>query len=109
MIESYISFKRIAQNERQRLAKIFEEIDKDKSGMIDIAEFKEFYAEYSENYCEKEVEELLGLIDKNKSGKIDFNEFIGAIYCRRKLFEVKNLEEVFSYFDKDNSGFISKK
>ena len=37
MIESYIAFKRIAQNERQRLAKIFEEIDKDKSGMIDIA------------------------------------------------------------------------
>jgi Ca2+-binding EF-hand superfamily protein len=36
MIESYIAFKRITQSERQRLAKIFKEIDKDKSGVIDI-------------------------------------------------------------------------
>lgn len=43
MIESYICFKQINQKERQKLAKIFEEIDKDKSGYIDITELKQFY------------------------------------------------------------------
>lgn len=43
MIESYICFKKVNQKERQRFANIFEEIDKDKSGFIDIKELKQFY------------------------------------------------------------------
>lgn len=108
MIESYLVCKKINQAERQRLALIFESIDEDKSGIIDIEEFKKFYCENSEHYDVKEVEELLNIIDKNRSGKIDFNEFISAMYSRRKLFQLKSLEEAFDFFDKDRSGALSK-
>jgi Ca2+-binding EF-hand superfamily protein len=50
MIESYIAVKKINQAERQRLAELFAEIDRDKNGVIDIREFKAFYNENSEYY-----------------------------------------------------------
>ncbi len=52
MIESYLCFKKINQKERQKLASVFEEIDKDKSGFIDISELKLFFKENTEDYCE---------------------------------------------------------
>lgn len=42
MVESFIAFRKINQVERQKLATIFAEIDKDKSGGIDKKELKSF-------------------------------------------------------------------
>lgn len=36
MIEAFLIYKKVNQAERQRLASIFEEIDEDKSGIIEI-------------------------------------------------------------------------
>jgi|LakMenE01Jun11ns_1017448.scaffolds.fasta_scaffold9132585_2 Ca2+-binding EF-hand superfamily protein len=43
MIEGYLICKRINQQERQHMANIFQEIDEDKSGRIEICELKKFY------------------------------------------------------------------
>jgi Ca2+-binding EF-hand superfamily protein len=47
VIESYISMKKVSQEERERLASIFNEIDKDGNGMIDIAELIEIYKQHA--------------------------------------------------------------
>ena len=44
MVESYLVCKKINQEERQHLAEIFESIDEDKSGIIDIEELRKFYS-----------------------------------------------------------------
>lgn len=38
MIESYLSLRKVSQDERQRLAAIFTKIDSDGNGMIEISE-----------------------------------------------------------------------
>lgn len=44
IIEGYLIYKRVGQEERQRLASIFQEIDLDNSGIIEIDELKKFYS-----------------------------------------------------------------
>ena len=73
MIEGYLVCKKINQSERQHLASIFESIDRDNSGIIEVEEFKKFYSENSEHYDVDEVEKMILAIDKNNSGKVDFN------------------------------------
>jgi Ca2+-binding EF-hand superfamily protein len=108
MIEGYLVTKKINQAERQHLASIFESIDEDHSGIIEVEEFKKFYQDNSEYYNGEEMEALLLTLDKNKSGKIDFNEFISAMCSRRKLFQLESLSEAFDFVDRDGSGEISR-
>jgi Ca2+-binding EF-hand superfamily protein len=52
VIESYLSLKKVNQQERQELANLFNEIDSDGNGMIDVSEFVEIYKTNVSAYSE---------------------------------------------------------
>ncbi len=86
VIESYLSFVKITQEERSEITRMFKKLDTDNSGAIDINELREAFALCTEGKCDAEVEHVLSKIDKNKSKKIDLNEFVSALFDRKKLF-----------------------
>lgn len=86
VIESFLSFKKITQQERHELSKIFFEIDNDGSGLIEVQELIEFFRAKYPQYKEQKIIEIVQNIDKNNSGKIDFNEFITAMAKKSHLY-----------------------
>lgn len=73
IIENYLSLSEISQQERERLAVVFQRIDTNKDGSIEASELMSLYREHFGEENEEEINNILGRIDQNQSGKIDFN------------------------------------
>ena len=86
MIENYISMKQITQIERDRLGRLFREIDGNNDGVIEFDELVKVCGDHFGVNTDAEVRKILQETDQNASGKIDFNEFLVAMYSRKRLF-----------------------
>ncbi|KAJ6667587.1 hypothetical protein lerEdw1_016708 [Lerista edwardsae] len=71
------------------LEMIFNMIDKDHSGLISIAEFRQtwklFNLHLKNNIDDKAIDNLARSIDVNQDGSIDFNEFLEAFHVVHKF------------------------
>lgn len=103
-----MTLRRLSQPERQKIAQLFFEIDKDNSGFLDKDEFLAVFRSISPCTEEGQLRRIIDLIDKDKSGKIDFNEFLVAMADKNSMFMQESLEEAFEYFDADKTGFLEK-
>ena len=109
LIESYLIFNKLGKTERDRLGRLFNQIDTDHSGKIELKELENLITKIKP--CSMNLPEAMTLaknLDKDRSGTIDFNEFLIAMYDRSALFNEQQLSEVFEFLDKDNSGFLEK-
>ena len=62
----------------------FNKFDTDKSGQLDIQEFKILYADLVENnLTKKTIVATLRELDSNKDGKIAFNEYVNWLLKQR--------------------------
>ena len=109
-IRSFIA-SRIKDEDIQQLKNIFEEIDTDKSGVLDIKEIKEGINKMmkGKDISEQEKNDIINRIDTNKSHKIEYNEFLAACLEQKLYLKEENLLTAFLRLDQDNSGKISKK
>lgn len=73
-IEAYKEMKKCPLN-NEDVVKAFNFFDADKSGFLDINEFKYFLCKRGEKLSEEEVEKFFKNFDKNKDGKISLDEF----------------------------------
>ena len=102
---------RVNDEEIEKLKKIFEEIDVNKSGTLNIKEIKNSVdkMEQGKNLTEDEKYEIIKHIDTNKSEKIEYNEFLAACLEQKIYLREENLLNAFIRLDLDGSGKISKK
>ena len=102
---------RVNDEEIEKLKKIFEEIDVNKSGTLNIKEIKNGVdkMEQGKNLTEDEKYEIIKHIDTNKSEKIEYNEFLAACLDQKIYLREENLLNAFIRLDLDGSGKISKK
>ncbi|XP_011409833.1 PREDICTED: calcium-binding mitochondrial carrier protein SCaMC-1-like [Amphimedon queenslandica] len=59
----------------QSLQGVFDNIDKDKSGEISVAELEDAFKRLGQSVNGRELKALLAQVDKDKNGRVDFNEF----------------------------------
>lgn len=59
----------------QSLQGVFDDIDKDKSGEISVAELEDAFKKLGQSVNRRELKALLAQVDKDKNGRVDFNEF----------------------------------
>ena len=92
------------------LKKIFEEIDTNKSGTLDINEIKNSIdkMEKEKEINEEEKETIINNIDTDKSSKIEYHEFLAACLEQKIYLREENLLSAFMMLDLDGSGKISK-
>ena len=102
---------RISDEDVQNLKHIFEEIDTNKSGTLNINEIKEAIDKMNKGkeISEQDKENIIKNIDTNKSTKIEYNEFLAACLEQKIYLREENLLNAFIRLDLDNSGKISKK
>ena len=101
---------RVGDADITHLKKMFEEMDTNKSGTLNINEIKEGIDKMEK---EKQIEEeekntIISNIDTDKSSKIEYNEFLAACLEQKVYLREENLLSAFMMLDYDGSGKISK-
>ena len=93
-----------------QLRKIFEEMDTNKSGTLDVNEIKMGIEQMEQNkeITEEEKQDIIKQIDTDKSSKIEYNEFLAACMEQKVYLREENLLSAFMMLDYDGSGKISK-
>jgi len=90
------------------LRKIFQVIDTDDSGTIDIREFENAMKPVSGLPSHK-LQQMFNTIDANDSGEIDYTEFLAASLSSHGPVVVRSsLRFAFSMLDEDADGLISR-
>ena len=94
-----------------KLKNIFEEMDTNKSGTLNINEIKNSIdkMQKGKEMTEQEKNEIIKHIDTNKSERIEYNEFLAACLEQKIYLREENLLRAFMGLDHDGSGKISKK
>ncbi|PAA75584.1 hypothetical protein BOX15_Mlig023125g3 [Macrostomum lignano] len=64
----------MSQDRKQQLTKLFEQIDKDKSGYLSLSELKEGCAKIG--ITESEAQAVLSKMDVNQDGNVSVSEFL---------------------------------
>ena len=103
---------RASDEDIDKLKKLFEEMDTNKSGTLNINEIKEGIDKIQKDnkeMSEQEKDEIIKHIDTNKSQKIEYNEFLAACLEQKLYLREENLLSAFMRLDYDGSGKISKK
>ena len=101
---------RVGDEDISTLRKIFEEMDTNKSGILDINEIKAGIdkMEKDKEITEEEKEKIINSIDTDKSSKIEYNEFLAACMDQKIYLREEYLLSAFMMLDLDGSGKISK-
>jgi len=101
---------RVKENEIGTLKQIFEEMDKNKDGTLDINEVKEALNKMQsmKDTDEQEKEDIIKSLDTDKSQKIEYNEFLTACLEQKNYLREEYLIDAFNMLDYDGSGKISK-
>jgi calcium-dependent protein kinase len=101
---------RAGEEDITNLKKVFEEIDTNKSGTLDIHEIKNSIDKMAseKQIDDEEKETIIKQIDTDKSAKIEYNEFLTACLEQKVYLREENLLSAFMMLDLDGSGKISK-
>ena len=102
---------RIPDEDIEKLKKIFEALDINKSGTLNLNEMKDGInkMEKEKELSENEKAEIIENIDTKKTKKIEYNEFLAACLEQKLYLKEEHLLEAFMRLDFDGSGKLSKK
>ena len=99
------SLKGKTTSEIYEIKEAFNLFDTDKSGTIDVQEFKDALNNLGLDDNNGAFIQLLDNVDANKSGKVDFDEFVNLLTVHGSDLTTKeDLERVYTYFLGDDKG-----
>jgi len=84
------------------LRTMFESVDTDQSGDIDIYELEALLDKQGDEFSSQEVSMMMGMFDTNHKGRLSFDEFVQLMGF---LNQTKN---TFNHYDQDGDGVIDQ-
>ena len=101
---------RLKEKEIKELRDIFQEMDLNKDGTLNVEETKNGLIKINtkKNMNNDEIDLIFKGIDTNNSKKIEYTEFISAAFEQNKFKKEEKLINLFKMIDKDGTGKISK-
>ena len=98
----------INSKEKENLKMIFDALDDEKDGELELEEFVvQLNEKFDIKVQVKEMEQIMKQIDLDYDGKVQFSEFIIAACNKRSLFTEDNVKKCFMHIDADADGEIS--
>ena len=96
------------KEEKTRLLKAFQDLDKDHDGQLTKDELVAAYKQYSnQSLASKDIDAIIKKLDFNSTTAIDFSEFLVANLNYQQSLNDKQLAQLFQLIDKDKNGFIT--
>ena len=106
-ILQHITNTQLTKVERDAIAALFAQMDKDSSGFLTSAELKAGLSSGGLEMSDEEVDRLLDRLDSNHTGVINYSEFVTGVAERTNLLARERLNALFASLDTDGSGDIS--
>ena len=98
----------MSKAEREELARVFRNIDKNGDGKLSKQEVYEGYRDhYGHQISNEQIDTMFDAVDTDRSGFIDYTEFCVASANEKALLTNERLSAAFKMFDKDHSGMIT--
>ena len=91
---------------KNTLRELFDVLDLDKSGKLDLAEYINWALRESLAKSKGKVIDLFRMWDEDKSGAIDLKEFSTVLFALGFQCNMRDAKTVFATFDKDGGGTI---
>lgn len=113
---SILSAFKIQQDECRDLKRIFQQLDKDKNGVLTRDEMRngfgnicmfELLQDHVHNKDGDDFQLVMDRLDLDGDGRIDYNEFMQAAINHQALLNKENIAQMFKLFDSNNDGVIS--
>ena len=99
----------IGKEEKKNLKLIFDALDDEKDGEIELKELVvQLHVKFETKVTLKDMEKVMRQCDLNFDGKISLTEFLIATSNKRMLFSDYNLQECFNFIDQNRDGFVCK-
>ena len=108
-ILSYMVSKKLYDENQSKIRKVFNELDVNHDGSIEISELFKQYRKYFPGTPKeqwKKIQLFIESADVNKNGKIEYSEFLTAMTLQSRELSEKTLREIFDYFDYSKNGYI---
>ena len=108
-ILSYIVSKKLYDENQSKIRKVFNELDVNHDGSIEISELFKQYRKYFPGTPKeqwKKIQLFIESADVNKNGKIEYSEFLTATTLQSRELSEKTLREIFDYYDYSKNGYI---
>jgi len=97
----------LTNEERASVRNAFIELDKDRSGTIQMSEFKKAIEEKL-HISDEAAAGIFEALDQNHDEEIHYTDFLAAMMSSRIQVHDDLVKQAFQRFDTDNSGFITK-
>ena len=96
------------ENEIQHLRETFQEIDRDKTGMISAAELEAAFQKGNQKSpSAQRIKQIVAQVDYKGNGKINYTEFLAATVSVQQVLTNEKLYALFKHFDIDDSEYIT--
>jgi Ca2+-binding EF-hand superfamily protein len=83
---------------------VFEEIDKNGDGLLEVKEIEEIMKKLNK---EDKTKKVFAIMDYEKDGSVSYEEFIKTMIDRKTLRIKENIKKCFDAIDVDGSGKLS--
>ena len=90
-----VLIKMLDTKEIENLRKAFQEIDKDKTGMISAIELKKCLQLNNHNLDTKEIDQIIQEVDFQGNKKINYTEFLSATIAVKDILTEEKLRAIF--------------
>lgn len=87
-------------HEQQEIIEVFQEIDKNKDGLISKEELKQGLASAGRIYSDEEVDQIFSKIDVEKKGVVTFREYFAAAIDKNMALNEERIRKFFKVIDK---------
>jgi calcium-dependent protein kinase len=99
----------IPDEEIENVREAFDQMDKQKTGLISVHELQEVMKKLGYKDSDKEILKIMKTVHVDDDQPvIKYSEFIAATLDRKKFLTKERLWDVFKHFDTDNNGYITK-
>lgn len=87
------------------LRRIFNIVDRDRSGQVSIAEFSEIMKELKIDLSNEQINLIFKVFDLNKDGTLSYEEFMAGVRGRMSEHRLSLVNAVFDKLDPENQGY----
>ena len=88
------------------LRRIFNIVDRDRSGQVSIAEFSEIMKELKIDLSNEQINLIFKVFDLNKDGTLSYEEFMTGVRGRMSEHRLSLVNAVFDKLDQTNQGYV---
>lgn len=88
------------------LRRIFNIVDKDRSGKVSIAEFSSIMREFKIDLSNEQINTIFKIFDLNQDGALSYDEFLAGVRGQLSEFRIYLVQKAFDKLDPTNQGFV---